>query len=409
MIGDQPIRDEGAMADSPDAFSHFDLHAKDVREGSEYLWEKMREQAQLPHSEALGGFYLISRHADLKRALLDPELFSSAQGITVPDQGVRSRHIPAETDPPLHKEYRNLMARHFGFDRVKRMEARVRELALMLLERFAGESRVDFVDVFARPLPVHVSLALLGLPASDAELLDELVKELHREVATGVRTGAAVRLTTYVQETLVARRATASPADETLVSAILCGTLEGRPLTLEEQVSMVRLVLIGGFDSTAIALATAVWWLAQHPEDAERLRTKPALIDTFSEEIVRFSSPATYLRRTVTRDVEYCGTPLHAGERVVLAFGAANRDPVEFPRPETVVMDRNPNRHLGFGFGAHRCIGSLVAKLEMKVAVEEITARYERIELEPAARIAYSSGLNQGIIALPVVLHLRQR
>jgi hypothetical protein len=397
------------MADSAptDPFSHFNLHEKGVRGGVECLWAKMREQPTLPRSEALGGFHLISRYADLKKALLDPALFSSAQGITVPDQGVRSRHIPAETDPPLHKEYRNLMARHFGFDRVRKMEGRVRELAQILLDRVAGRSHVDFVDVLARPLPVHVSLALLGLPASDAELLDSLVKELHQEVATGIRTGAADKLTSYVRDSLVARRETASPADESLVSAILCGSVEGRPLTLDEQVSMVRLVLIGGFDSTAIALATAIWWLAQHGEDADRLHATPALIDTFSEEIVRFASPATYLRRTVTRDVDFGGTPLHAGDHVVLGFGAANRDPAEFVCPETVVIDRNPNRHLGFGFGAHRCIGSLVAKLEMRIAVEEITARYARIELDPAREIALSSGLNQGIIALPIILHPR--
>lgn len=397
------------MADSPpaDPFSHFNLHEKGIRRGVECLWAKMREQPTLPRSEELGGFRLISRHADLKKALLDPALFSSAQGITVPDQGVRSRHIPAETDPPLHKEYRNLMARHFGFDRVRRMEARVRELAVMLLDRIAGQSRVDFVDVFARPLPVHVSLTLLGLPAGDAELLDALVRELHQEVATGIRTGAAVKLTSYVHDSLVARRDMAATADDSLVSAILGGSVEGRPLTLDEQVSMVRLVLIGGFDSTAIALATAVWWLAQHAEDADRLRATPALIDTFSEEIVRFASPATYLRRTVTRDVDFGGTALHQGDHVVLGFGAANRDPTEFTCPETVVIDRNPNRHLGFGFGAHRCIGSLVAKLEMRIAVEEITARYARIELDPTGDIDFSSGLNQGIIALPIILHPR--
>lgn len=201
------------MADpaSADSFSHFNLHDRGARAGAECIWAKMREQAQLPHSDALGGFHIISRYAELKKALLDPGLFSSAQGITVPDQGVRSRHIPAETDPPLHKEYRNLMARHFGFDRVRRMEPRIRELTSLLLDRTGGQSRVDFVDVFARPLPVHVSLALLGLPANDAELLDSLVRELHEEVATGLRTGAADKLTSYVRNTLLARREAGRP------------------------------------------------------------------------------------------------------------------------------------------------------------------------------------------------------
>jgi cytochrome P450 len=391
-----------------DSFAEFDVHAKNVRIGIECQWSKMREQAQLARSDALGGFHIISRAGDLRKALANHELFSSAQGITVPDQGVRSRHIPAEIDPPLHREYRNLLARYFGFERVKRMEPRVRELAVMLLDGIRDRPRVDFVDVFARPLPVHVSLTLLGLPSGDAELLDCLVKQLHEEVATGVRTGAADRLASYVREVLIERAPSASPADDTLVSAILCGQVDGRALTLDEQVSMVRLILIGGFDSTAIALATAVWWLAQHPEDFERLRGEPALIDTFSEEIVRFASPATYLRRTVTRDVEFSGTPLRHGDHVVLAFGAANRDPTEFTCPESVVLDRKPNNHLGFGFGAHRCIGSMVAKLEMRVTVEELVVRYARLELDLDATVAYSSGLNQGIVALPVRLHAQE-
>ena len=393
------------MTHSADEIAHFNPHAKDARVGAECLWSKMRDLPQLPRSDELGGFHIISRAADLRKALIDPALFSSAQGITVPDQGVRSRHIPAETDPPLQKAYRNLMARYFGADRVKRMEPEVRQLARKLLDRIAGRGDVEFVDVFARPLPVHVSLTLLGLPASDADLLDNLVKQLHEEVASGIRSGAADRLSAYVCETLTARAPTASVADDTLVSALLCGQLQGRALTLEEQVSMMRLILIGGFDSTAIALATAVWWLAQNPQDYERLRSQPALIDGFSEEIVRFASPATYLRRTVTRDADFAGTQLQAGDHVVLGFGAANRDPREFPCPESVLLDRKPNNHLGFGFGTHRCLGSMVAKLEMRITIEELLARYQRLELDESAAVVYGSGLNQGIISLPVKLH----
>lgn len=394
------------MADNPSAkqaFAAFDVHKKGVREGIEPEWARMRDLPELPHSDALGGFYIISRYNDLRQALLDCALFSSAQGITVPDQGVRSRHIPAEVDPPLQKEYRNLMARYFTPERVAAMAPRIRDLTRMLLDRIIHDAPVDFVDAFARPLPVHVSLSLLGLPPSDAALLDSLVIELHKEVATGVRTGAADKLTAYVRDTLVMRGPTATSEDDTLVSAILLGSVEGRPLTLDEQISMVRLILIGGFDSTAIALATAAWWLAQRPEDLERLRSEPELIDVFSEEVVRFASPATYLRRTVTRDVEFGGAPLRAGDRVVCSFGAANRDPAQFASPETIVLDRKPNNHLGFGFGAHRCIGSWVAKAEMRIAIEEISARYARIEPDPAGAVEMSAGLNQGIIKLPVV------
>jgi cytochrome P450 len=134
------------------------------------------------------------------------------------------------------------------------------------------------------------------------------------------------------------------------------------------------------------------------------LRETPKLIDKASEEIVRFASPASYLRRTVTQDVVLGETQLHAGDWVVLSFGAANHDPNVFECPENVVLDRSPNNHLGFGAGVHRCIGSFLAKLEMRVALEEILRRYREIKLDPSQPIRYSSGLNQGIMALPVLL-----
>ncbi len=389
---------------TPSDFRSFDVHAKDVRVDAEKIWAQLRECPGLARSEALGGFYLISRYADLKQALLDHAVFSSAQGIVVPDQGVRSMHIPAEVDPPAQRAYRAIMARHFTPDRVAKMAPHIREIVTALLNRIAGKTHVDFVDAFARPLPVHVSLTLLGLPDSDADRLDALVVALHEEVASGVRKGAADQLTAYVRDTLQARAPDASLDDDTLVSDIIRGIADGRPLTLDEQVSMVRLILVGGFDSTAIALATAVWWLAQRPQDLERLRADPSLIDAFNEDVVRFSSPATYLRRTVSRDVAFGGEQLNAGDRVVLAFGAANRDPAEFQCSEQVLLDRKPNNHLGFGFGAHRCIGSWVAKAEMRIAIEELLARYAGLSLDPDKNIAMSSGLNQGIVRLPIVL-----
>jgi hypothetical protein len=227
---------------------------------------------------------------------------------------------------------------------------------------------------------------------------------LHEEVASGIKTGASDKLRNYVERSLLNRKASVTSADEDMMSGILLGSVSGRALTLEEQVSMVRQILIGGFDSTAIALATAIWWLAEHPQDAQRLREDPSLIDTASEEVVRFASPASYLRRTVTQDTELGGTQLHEGDWIVLAFAAANRDPTVFESPETLRLDRTPNNHAGFGFGVHRCIGSFVAKLELRVALTEFLNRYSEFRVDPSKPIRFSSGLNQGIIALPLIL-----
>jgi cytochrome P450 len=175
-------------------------------------------------------------------------------------------------------------------------------------------------------------------------------------------------------------------------------------MTFEEQTSMIRLFLVGGFDTASMALATFVWWLAQHPEDCERLRANPDLIDSMSEDVVRFSSPATYLRREVTQDTELGGTQLRAGDQILVCYGAANRDPTKFAEPDRILPDRKPNQHVGFGAGHHRCVGSFIAKLEMRVAISELLKRYERFELDPEKPVLYSHSLNQGIVALPLVM-----
>lgn len=398
------MNDSGSGSAADKALADFDIHSAGARVGAECVWARMRDEPGLAHSDLYGGFDYVARFADVSEVLLKPAIYSSARGITIPDPEIRSYHIPTEIDPPSHREFRAVIARFLTPVAVRSREPAVRELAVKLYEGFSERDQIDYVEAFARPFPVYASLELLGFPAEDAEMLDDLVIELHNEVATGIHTGATTKLTAYVEQALVARKPLATDPDADLVSSILLGTIDGRPLTLDEQVSMVRLLMIGGFDSSAIALSTAVWWLAGHPEDAERLRDNPSLIDGFSEEVVRFASPATYLRRTVVQDAELGGTRLCPGDRLLISFGGANRDPARFDRPDEIVLDRSPNPHVGFGAGIHRCIGSFFAKLEMRVALEELLTRYRHFALDPDGRIETSAGLNQGIVALPLLL-----
>lgn len=392
------------MEETARTLDDFDIHKPGSRQGAECLWRQMREMPGLYHDDRYGGFYVASRYEDVRTVLMTPHVFASGKGITLPPpDAVRSFHIPAETDPPAHGEYRSLMMRFTTAEDARRREPLVRAMVVDLLERIPSGEPVDFVRVFARPLPILVALDLLGLPASDAPDLEQLVGDLHREVATGVATGAADRLKAYAEEVLARRRTEALNGDEDLVAAILHGTVFGRPLTPEEQMSMVRQILVGGFDTTSAALAAMMHWLATCPDQVDRLRAEPKLIDTASEEIVRFSSPSTYLRREVMEDVELGGTRLRKGDSVLIAFGSANRDPLKFECPDAVVPDRKPNPHVGFGAGRHRCIGSFIAKTELRLAFEEILARFESFSLDEAQEIQYTTGLGQGIISLPMV------
>jgi len=381
----------------------YDIHARDVRKHAERVWARMRAEANLVHGEKYGGFYAAAKFKDMKEALLKHGIFSSGSGITLPEAHNRTRHIPAETDPPVHKGYRAIMQRPLAADRIKTMEPAVRDIVVQLLDAFKGQRRVEFFSAFARPLPVYVMLHFLGLPREDGAMIDALVVELHTEVATGVATGGARKLTEYAESVIERRERSGAPPGDDFVSTVAAGEIDGRPLTREEKMNMVRQVLIGAFDTTSLTIAAGVWWLAQHPEDAHRLRETPALMNTASEEMVRFASASTYLRRTVTQEAELGGTPLKPGDKVLLCFGAANRDPSVFADPDRMVLDRTPINHLGFGLGLHRCVGSHLAKLQIQVAFTEILNRYEEFHLDPEGTIELSSGLGQGIIALPLI------
>jgi len=388
----------------PCDFSNFDHHATNVRVDAETLWSEMRACPGLAKSDKHGSFHLVSRYEDLKKVLLDYETFSSASGITLPDQQIRSNHIPPEVDPPLQREYRRILQPFLTPQKVQERENDVRALAVELLENLKNQREVDFFSTFARPFPVFASLALIGLPREDGPFIDNVVMRLHQEIAANVRTGATDALTKYVKDALNSRQAQEIDPSQDLVCAIAAGSVEGRPLTFDEQVSMLRLLLIGGFDSTSFSIAMAIWQLAQRPDLQERLRSEPALLDKASEEFVRLASPATYLRRTITKPVELSGTQLEKGDRVLLCFGAANRDEKIFDRPDDAIPDRSPNPHLGFGLGVHRCIGAPFAKLEIRIALEETLKRFAGFRLDPNQEIRMSSGGNQGFLNLPLIL-----
>ncbi|MFG1192076.1 cytochrome P450 [Xanthobacter flavus] len=369
------------------------------------MWNEMREQPTLPHSDKYGGFFVVTRLADLRKVTAKPALFSSAKGVALPSED-RSPHIPEEVDPPLHGEYRRLLEPFLTQDEVAKLEPMVRRHVLDLLDSFAGETRIDFVRRFSEPLPVRFSLEAFGFPREDEAMLFDLVSRIIGERGKEGGRIAAKGLSDYLARLLDLKAAPGTSASD-IVTAIASGSIENRPLTIDEKVSMTRLLLFGGFTTVNIALSSTLFQFTRNPELVQQLRDNPSLITTAVDEFVRLASPGTYLRRTVTADVELGGTQLHPGDQVLLCFGAANRDPTTFSNPDDVQLDRNPNPHVGFGFGAHRCMGSWVGKLEIKVALEELLKRYDRFELDPEAQLEWGSGETQGLTTLPLILHPR--
>jgi cytochrome P450 len=205
----------------------------------------------------------------------------------------------------------------------------------------------------------------------------------------------------YLDGILGDRRA--APYDpENIISTIVHASLATAPFGPSEQCSLLKLFIFGGFTTTTFALTSAVRWLIEHPSDLERLRGRPELMRTAVEEFIRFSSPGTYLGRTVKADTIIGTTPLRVGERVILSYGAANRDPEVFPSPNKVLLDRSPNPHLGFGHGPHACMGLHLARLELRVAFEESVKLIGGYRLNLSEKIAWASGETQGMMTLPL-------
>lgn len=388
--------------------SGYDIHARNVRRDAERVWARLRGEPALVRGEKYGGFYFAAKFNDMKEALLKHGIFSSGSGITLPEARNRSRHIPSEMDPPLHRGYRAILLRSLAPEKVKALEPGVRRIVTELLDGLKRRRQVEFFSAFARPLPIYTMLHFLQLPREDAAMIDNLVVQLHTEVATGIITGGARKLTEYAESVVENRQRTAERPGDDFVSSVISGEIDGRALTQDEKVGIVRQVLIGAFDTTSLTIASGIWWLAQHPDDAQRLRENPSLLGTAAEEMVRFASASTYLTRTVTENTELSGTRLQPGDKVLLCFGAANRDPSVFADPDKLILDRKPNPHLGFGLGLHRCVGSHLAKLQLQVALREFLGRYSNFHLDPSGDIELSSGLGQGIVSLPLVLGSEQ-
>jgi cytochrome P450 len=388
-------------------FGDFDINARDHRKNIESVWDAMRRQDTLPRSDKFGGFYVLTRYGDVTAAARNANDFSSAvHGIAIPDLHAESRLIPVETDPPQHSEYRTVLLRFVSGEAMRKHEALLRSIVRDLFAKSEGLAGFDFVNRIARPYPAIAILTILGIPDGDidrlAYLVDTSIDGAEGEGRGGPQMIAAGKeLNHYLNAILQARRE--APYDSgNIISSLVHASLPTAPLGPGEQCSFLKLLIFGGFTTTTFALTSAVRWLIEHPADLDRLLARPELMKTAVDEFIRFASPGTYLGRTVKADTVVGNTLLRAGDRVLLSYGAANRDPQVFPNPHVVVLDRAPNPHLGFGHGPHACMGLHLARLELRVALEESLKRIAAYQINPREDIVWASGETQGMMTLPL-------
>ncbi len=348
----------------------FDFHG-DALDDIFPAYSRLRATCPVGRGEKYGGFWYLTRGDDIFAAEQDPATFSVAPSMLMPDFGTDFPLIPIDIDPPDHARYRRILLPLFTPRAVARLEDGMRSTARELLAQVSEQAVADVSALYARPMPTIVFSRLAGFPEQDWPKFDAWVDDIiyERTVDPARARAAAREVVDYFDRLLRARRESADRQD--LISQLLGARIDGRPLTHDELISYCYLLFVAGLDTTAWAIRSSLWYLARDQEAQERLRREPGLIPAAAEEFLRTLSPVQAMARTCRADTEIRGRRLRAGDRVLLVFGAGNRDPDNFESPDEIRIGREANRHLAFGAGIHRCLGSHLGRRELVVALEE--------------------------------------
>ncbi len=353
--------------------AEFDFHGEAL---DDIFTEYQRLLAQCPvgRSERYGGFTFVTKLDDIFEAERHPEVFSVTPSMLLPAMGTDEPMIPIDIDPPALGGYRKMLLPLFTPQAIENLTPGMRETARQLAQQVVAAGTCDASAFFARPLPTIIFSRLCGFPEEDWPRFDRWVDDIiyERTEDPGRAYAAGEEVKRYFDDLLRSRRGT-EPTDDA-ISTLLHGTFEGRPLTHDELISYCYTLFLAGLDTAVWAIRSALWYLGRNPEAQAQLRADPALIGNAAEEFLRTLSPVQAMARTCQRDTTVRGEAIRAGERVVLVFGAGNRDPEAFDDPDAIRFDRKRNRHLAFGGGVHRCLGSNLGRRELVVALEEFLA-----------------------------------
>ena len=394
------------MTDQKNWTQDYDLFDPEYAADPYPIWDGLRAECPVAHSDRHGGSWMTTTYDDVTTVARDPARFSSRDVSVIPaPDDTEATMLPAglppiQADPPVHTWTRRVLLPWFSHDRVATYEPYTRQLCRELLDGFADTRRVDAADAYAKQIPVRVTAKILGIPEDMSDTFIDWVRAVLEFADDAPRRSAAqVESVTYFLTEMEARRG----GDGTdLISEMLRTEHDGEPIPDDLIVGTIALILIAGLDTTWSALGSMLWHLATHPDDTARLVDDPGLLDNAIEEMLRAYSPVT-MARIATEDTELHGCPVKEGDRVLLNFPAANRDPNAFDDPDRVILDRALNRHVAFGAGIHRCAGSNLARMELRVAIGEWLARIPTFQLDDDSEITWAAGQVRGPRQLPLV------
>src|ERR1700688_2831106 len=371
------------------------------------IWDELRTTCPIAHTDRRGSTWVPTRYDDVTSIAHGIDHFSSLEVAVIPFDGEEPEEPvlpyglpPISADPPLHTWTRRLLLPCFSHRRVESYEPMTRALCSGLVDGFVAEGRADAASDYAQQIPVRVIAHILGVNSDLADTFTGWVRDVLEFADDPERRVHGVQgLLEYFTGEIAARRA---ERGDDLLSELLHTEVDGAPMEDSLVLGAAALVLIAGVDTTWSAIGSSLWHLATHPDHRQRLADDPEVMSLAVEELLRAYAPVT-MARIVTTDIEYAGCPMRAGDRVLMNFPAANRDPEVFEDADTVVLDRAHNRHVAFGSGIHRCAGSNLARMELRVALEEWVRRHAGLRLGDGEEVTWAGGQVRGPRLLPVV------
>jgi cytochrome P450 len=381
----------------------FDHHDKRLGAVRGEVFRGLRD-TPVAWSDKHGGFWIVSGYDEARHVMQSYELFSTAPSVNIPPGlGQRRPMLPLEVDPPLQARYRNPLAPVFAPQRMRELKVQIEQLAHELLDAFIDRGKGDFFAEFADPLPVGIFTRLMGLPEEDTPKFNHWKKVLlhgHADDPDGtVRAAAGAELSEYLTALIQARRA--EPRGDLLTLLVQAET-QGDSLSDDEVLDITFLLFVAGLDTISSSIGLQMLFLATHPEYRDQLVEDRSRIPGAVEEMLRTNS-LILLARTATQDTELFGHQVKKGDRILVNTITADLDGREFPNPDEVDFTREPNRHIAFGAGPHRCPGSHLARIELEIVHNIIHERMPDYRLDPDADISFHFGSVAGMDSLPLI------
>ena len=369
------------------------------------FYRRLRDQCPVALVEGMeSGVHIVSRYDDVRFVLRHPEIFSS--DLVAVDIGQDRPLIPLQIDPPEHAHYRRVMDPHLTVKQLAHLETDVRTLVNEVIDRFIDRGECDFHAEFSMPLPCMVFLALTGLPLEELPRFltwkDNIIRPdtMDMEEAATIRKQTGAQIYEFFERAIDER---AGGAMDDIISRFMRTEVDGRTMSREEMLDLCYLFILGGLDTVTATLDCSVAYLAQHPDHRRELVEDPSLVPAAVEELLRTETPVMQVLRVVVQPHEMHGVTMEPGDHILVMLGSADTDPTEFgDNADLFDLHRGSNRHLAFGGGPHRCLGSHLARLELRLALEELHKRLPDYRLADGVELEYSPGIRE-IKALPIV------